>query len=340
MITKKIMYHEPFDARLDEAQLEELQDNEVRCRALKSLISTGSELISFRRQFDPSMHRCSELGHPQRVGYSMAGEGIQTGAGGKDYKVGDKVYAHVSHQSLFNVPEGIRLFKMPEYLTPDEICFLTVLKAGLFAAMKANIKITDTIVAAGLGLYGIASLQFAHLFGASRIIAIDPVKARAERALQFGATHVICDNARDARDQVLAINGGRLADAGIDATASAQGLAQVSMLVRNGGRVSLIADPANLESQCPGTNMLRGYLTIHGIFIDMMEEIPNAFYPAQLQDVHRALCELLRDRRIHVKDMITDYVSPADPTAVYQKLYDNRFGSLGVLYDWSLLEGK
>ncbi|HEX6165462.1 MAG TPA: Zn-dependent alcohol dehydrogenase [Acidimicrobiales bacterium] len=48
-----------------------------------------------------------------------------------------------------------------------------------------------TVLVLGAGGIGIAVVQGARLAGASRIVAADPVAARREAALRFGATHVI-----------------------------------------------------------------------------------------------------------------------------------------------------
>ena len=357
--TKQILFHEAFDCRLDTVLLDPLKDDEICCKAIKSVISVGSEAISFRRKFDPEMIRTQELGHPAGAGYSMAAEVIGVGKGVFDYKVGDTVFAREQHKQHFNINPAIRVSRMPQWMSVDEVCWTTILRAGLFAAMKADIKYSDTVVILGLGVFGMASLQFAKLLGAQKIIAIDPIKQRADRALQFGATDVITARALNGkfmvsenaaqynlnsefenpiRDQLIQINNGKLADSAIDATAAAEGLSAACVLTRNGGHVALIADPPNITDQHVGSNILLGYLNIHGIFINMMEENPNAFYPLTLQGVHEAIYEHLRKGQINVKDMITDYVSPADPAAVYQSLYEDRTERLGVLYDWSLID--
>jgi threonine dehydrogenase-like Zn-dependent dehydrogenase len=359
METRQILFHDEFDCRLDSVALDPLKDDEICCQAIKSVISVGSETISFRRKFDPEMIRTQELGHPAGAGYSMAAEVTEVGKDVLDYKVGDIVFAREQHKQHFNINPAIRVSHMPEWMSVDEVCWTTILRAGLFAAMKANVKYSDTVVILGLGIFGMASLQFARLLGANKIIAIDPVKQRTDRALKFGATDVVTARALNGkfmvsestaqynlnkefenpiRDQLIQINNGKLADCAIDATAAAEGLSAACVLTRNGGHIALIADPPNITDQHVGSNILLGYLNIHGIFINMMEEDPNEFYPLTIQGVHEAIYEHIRKGEINVKEMITDTVSPADPTTVYQSLYEDRSERLGVLYDWSLID--
>jgi threonine dehydrogenase-like Zn-dependent dehydrogenase len=359
MDTRQIRFHDAFDCRLDTVTLDPLRDDEIRCKAIKSIISTGSEVISFRREFDPEMIRTRELMHPAGAGYSMAAEVIAVGRNVSDFKTGDIVFAREQHKQHFNIDPTLRVTSMPEWLSPDEVCWTTILRAGLFAAMKAEVTLGSTVVILGLGLFGMASLQFARLFGARKIIAIDPIRLRTDRALRLGATDVITARASNGkfiasknaaiydldsefdnpvRDHLMEINNGKLADCAIDATAAAEGLSAVCVLTRNGGHVALIADPPNITHQHVGSNILLGYLNIHGIFINMMEEDPNAFYPMTVQGVHENIYEHIRSGGLNVKDMITDYVSPIDPGAVYQSLFEDRSEQLGILYDWSLID--
>lgn len=338
MKSRAVRYHEPFDCRLDTIDIPAAKDNEITCRALYSLISAGSECISFRRQFDSTMHRCSELGHPALVGYSMAAEVIAVGKNVKEYKVGDLVYAHSKHMEYFNIEVGDLVTKIPNYIKPEEACWITVLRAGLFSAQKAQIKVTDSVVIVGLGVFGMASLQFARLMGARRIIAVDPISQRTERAKAFGATHTVTARLQDSFDTIREICNGEDPDSVIDATNQADTLAACCNLCRQDGNVVLIADPPNVNSQCVSSMTLIKYTNIHGIFIDMMTEAVNFNYPATTQKVHETIFDMIHHGRIRVRDMITKFVSPEDVQENYQALYNDRSDELGVVYDWSCLK--
>jgi len=65
-----------------------------------------------------------------------------------------------------------------------------------------------TIAIFGAGTVGLSAVMAAHLCGCSRIIAVDPVAARRELALELGATHVIDPNASDPVEQVRGLGPG------------------------------------------------------------------------------------------------------------------------------------
>jgi NDMA-dependent alcohol dehydrogenase len=57
------------------------------------------------------------------------------------------------------------------------------------AANRAQVTAGDTVVVVGIGGIGINAVQGARMAGATRIVAIDPVEFKREKAMEFGATH-------------------------------------------------------------------------------------------------------------------------------------------------------
>jgi len=70
--------------------------------------------------------------------------------------------------------------------------------AGLGATTAQNVAVVEpgsTVAVVGCGPLGLSAVQGARISGASRIVAIDPIRARRDVALQVGATHVLDPNA-------------------------------------------------------------------------------------------------------------------------------------------------
>lgn len=57
------------------------------------------------------------------------------------------------------------------------------------AVHRADVEPGDTVAVIGVGGIGINAVQGARIAGAKRIIAIDPVEFKREKAMEFGATH-------------------------------------------------------------------------------------------------------------------------------------------------------
>lgn len=78
----------------------------------------------------------------------------------------------------------------------DELSVLHCVGAcGLGTTMTlAPVRPGSTVAVFGLGPVGMSAVQGARISGAVRIIGIDPIKARRDAALRYGATHVLNPN--------------------------------------------------------------------------------------------------------------------------------------------------
>ena len=57
------------------------------------------------------------------------------------------------------------------------------------AVYAADVSPNDTVVVVGVGGIGANAIQGARLAGAKRIVAVDPIEFKREKAMEFGATH-------------------------------------------------------------------------------------------------------------------------------------------------------
>ena len=74
----------------------------------------------------------------------------------------------------------------------------------------SGIKAGDDVVVVGSGGVGVNAIQGAKFAGANRIIAVDPVEAKRDLAIKFGATHT-ADSLESAYDLVKEQTKGRMA---------------------------------------------------------------------------------------------------------------------------------
>lgn len=65
------------------------------------------------------------------------------------------------------------------------------------ACLRAGLKRGDNVIVVGLGGVGSYVVQMAKAFGAKTVIGIDLVQAKLERALKYGADHVINSTGKD-----------------------------------------------------------------------------------------------------------------------------------------------
>ena len=79
------------------------------------------------------------------------------------------------------------------------------------ATNRADTQPGDTVVVVGIGGIGINAVQGARMAGAKRIIAVDPVEFKREKAMELGATHTFSSMA-EAIPAVMEMTWGQMAD--------------------------------------------------------------------------------------------------------------------------------
>ena len=79
------------------------------------------------------------------------------------------------------------------------------------ATSRAGTQAGDTVVVVGIGGIGMNAVQGARGAGATRIIAIDPVEFKREKAMEFGATHTF-SSMEEAIPAVMEMTWGQMAD--------------------------------------------------------------------------------------------------------------------------------
>jgi S-(hydroxymethyl)glutathione dehydrogenase/alcohol dehydrogenase len=106
------------------------------------------------------------------------------------------------------------------------------------AVNTGEVRAGDTVVVVGIGGIGINAVQGAALAGAERILAIDPVDFKRQKALEFGATHT-AENWDSGFEQLRDLTWGRLASVVILTKGLGEGadIAQALRLAGKRGKV-------------------------------------------------------------------------------------------------------
>lgn len=107
---------------------------------------------------------------------------------------------------------------IPDGLEDDQVVFLTdIFPTGWSAVKWGKVKPGDTVIIFGSGPVGLMAQKAAWLNGAKRVIAVDPLEYRLEKARTVNKVETINANDDDLREKVYAMTGGRGADVAIDA---------------------------------------------------------------------------------------------------------------------------
>jgi threonine dehydrogenase-like Zn-dependent dehydrogenase len=130
-----------------------------------------------------------------------------------------------------------QMLRIPEGVDDEAALLLTDnLSTGWAGAQRADVPPGGTVAVIGLGAVGLCAVRSALTLGAARVLAVDPVAGRRDRAVESGAEAMEGPTV----EALLEATDGRGPDAVIDAVAKDVTLDAALAAVRAGGTVSVI----------------------------------------------------------------------------------------------------
>ena len=107
-------------------------------------------------------------------------------------------------------------FKIPENMSTMAAALIETLAVGMHAANQGGAHLGQTAVVTGAGCIGLCSMLSLRAMGVSRIIVVDVMQKRLDKALELGADYVINGKEEDTVARIRELTNGRGADLGIE----------------------------------------------------------------------------------------------------------------------------
>ncbi|HEX4249219.1 MAG TPA: NAD(P)-dependent alcohol dehydrogenase [Pseudonocardia sp.] len=148
---------------------------------------------------------------------------------------------------------------VPDSVSDEAAALLEPLSVAVTTMRKAQVAPGSSILVAGAGPIGVICVQAARAFGAARIVVAEPVAARRQRALAFGATQVL----DPATDDVAALT--PQVDAFVDASGVPVAVTSGIRAVGPAGRVVLVGLGAD-EYPLPVSHIQNLEIIVTGVF--------------------------------------------------------------------------
>jgi L-iditol 2-dehydrogenase len=334
------MYYSNRDVRLEQMPVPSIGPGELLVRVRASGIC-GTDVMEW--------YRAKKA--PLVLGHEISGEIVKAGDRVERYQVGDRVFVshHVpcnncryclsGHHSVCDTlrrtnfdpggfAEYIRVpkinvelgtFLLPEELSFEEGSFIEpvgcVVRGQRFARMQSG----QTVLVIGSGISGLLHVQMARAHGADRVVATDIIDYRLKKAQELGADTVI-HAADDMPVRLRESNDGRLADLVIVCAGATQAMQQAIESVERGGTILFFAPTAaGVHVPIPLFEFWRNEITV------------VTSYAASPQDIAEAI-ELIRTRRVCVREMITHRLSLEEASLGFRLVADAR-DSIKVIID-------
>lgn len=166
-------------------------------------------------------------------------------------------------------------FPVPDELSDEQVLFLTdIFPTGYQAADQAGILPGDTVAIWGCGPVGWFAIQSAYLLGAERVIAIDRVPDRLDRARALGADTINLEDV-DVVETLKNETGGRGPDRAIDCVGMEAHSHAVDALADKAKQtLKLTFDRAHVLRQAIYAVGKGGTVSVPGVYVGFVDKFP------------------------------------------------------------------
>lgn len=185
------------------------------------------------------------------------------------------------------LPKGSRNYVISKNLTLEQAALIEPYACSLRGVHQADVKVDDVVVLAGAGTLGLGMVGALRLRNPKKLIVLDMVDARLEKAKAFGADIVINPAKEDAVQRVLDLTDGYGCDVYLEVTGHPSAVQQGLDMICKGGtfvEFSVMSGPSTIDWSIIGDAkeiVIKGSQLSPYCFETTIENITNGKAPTE-----------------------------------------------------------
>lgn len=260
---------------------------------------------------------------PFVLGHEAGGTVVEIGSNVKNLKPGDRValepgktcgHCEFCKQGKYNLCKDVIFFatppvdgvfqeyvaheaglcfKLPENVSTMEGALIEPLAVGMHAARQGNAHLGQTAVVTGAGCIGLVTLLSLKAMGVSKVIVVDVMEKRLQKALELGADAVINGKDEDTVTRILELTDKRGFDLGIETAGSQITASQLIKSAKKGATIVFVGYSASGEMTLPIGTALDKELTFKTVF--------------RYRNIYPMAIEAVASGKIKIRDIVTNY---------------------------------
>ena len=277
---------------------------------------------------------------PFVLGHEAGGTVVEVGKNVKNLKVGDRValepgktcgHCEFCKQGKYNLcpdvvffatppvdgvfqeyvaHEAGLCFKLPENVSTMEGALIEPLAVGMHAASQGDAHLGQTAVVTGAGCIGLVSLLALKARGVSKVIVVDVMDKRLEKAKELGADYVINGMKEDTVARIMEITEGKGFDMGIETAGSQITASQQIKAAKKGATIVFVGYSASGEMTLPIGMALDKELTFKTVF--------------RYRNIYPTAIDAVSTGKIDIKGIVTNYYELDDIQNALDSCVDNK----------------
>lgn len=204
---------EPGRAELRAEELPPLDADQVLVETEITAISPGTERLFFEGKAPSDLPVDSHfpglqhgLDYPLKYGYSAVGRVVEIGSEVDGGWLEQRVFAFHPHQDLF-IGDPRALIPVNPDLGAEAAAFLPNVEAALTLLHDGGPLVGERVVVHGQGVVGLLTTSLLAAIPLARLIAVEPVSERRERARQRGADGTLDPSEPEAAQRLRSLLG-------------------------------------------------------------------------------------------------------------------------------------
>ncbi|MBK9123644.1 MAG: zinc-binding alcohol dehydrogenase [Chloroflexi bacterium] len=307
-----------------------------------TVVSPGTELAIYTATAPGVCTPGSWNAYPFRPGYGLVGRVERAGSSVHRVREGDRVFCfgkHASHQFYDDMASGkpvTAIYPVPDDISAQQLVMLRMALVAIHGPQLTQCRPGDTVAVFGLGVVGNLAAQLYRHAGL-RVIGLDPVRMRCDRALQVGVEHVIDVPPEEQLAALRELTHGRGAEVTVEAVGHSAVAETCVAACADTGQVILLGSPrvpysGDLNRTFRDIHMR--WLTVRGALEWRLPPYAGLGIPVSVESNLAYLIQLLRDGRVDVNAVTTHVIAPEALPAAYDGLLNRKTDYLGVVVDW------
>lgn len=288
-------------------------------------------------------------------GHEFAGEVAEIGSGVTGIKVGDRVAAcptyacgkcescrkgepsqcekltvigarHPGAYAEYVKLPSEHIIVLPDNVDYDTAALIEPSSVVAHGFYRTNIKPGAEVAIVGCGSIGLLAVQWAKIFGAKKVYAIDIDDNKLKTAKELGADEVINSLEKPPHEQLLELNQGRGVDLAVESAGSPITSAQVFALPKKGGEVVFMGIPyADITiERFYFEKIVRNELSIYGSWNALSAPFPGKEWEST---VH-----YMSTGQINVKPMISHTLELSQGPETFKQIINREIDAVKVLF--------
>ena len=334
---KIAVLHGPQDLRIEDHPLDtgNLGPHDLWVETIISALKIGTD----RGNYEGAEQVPGAPDFPRWVGDSNLGVVRGVGEAVMDFAAGDRVISRYPHQSEFIARDDEVLVKVPDGVHDEDAVYGHLYTLSAQCYYKSQFQPGENVAVVGLGVLGLGAVGLGPCLGARTIgIANSPV--RMEMAERMGADATFLYNDPDLDEKLDDFTGGEGVDLVILTANPWPALRTSCQIVRNNGRVGIVALPGRGEPPLDFNPLDMEWFYFKGISLIAINGQTGYLYPSERGDrrswttMCRFTLDLMRDGKLEPKRLITHRMHYSRINEAYEMIFRREKNMMGVVFNW------